>query len=695
MSDPAREELAELTRLLVTHTAWLRELGGSELPLRGELPGYGAAEVPASPVARASEPAPAPVVEARPQPATPVTPAAPVAPPAPVQTPAWNELNAPASKPVVVEPPKRVVAPAVRALFAEFEPPASPAAGSPRGQALVVREKSPPLEGPARIRALEVIQEEVRGCTKCGLAAKRHNTVFSRGNPMARLAFVGEGPGEQEDLQGLPFVGRAGQLLDRIVTGMGLTQDDIYIANVVKCLRYTTLVQLENGSWERVGRLVRQRYAGRVMSMLPDGRLEPRRVIGWHVSPLGERKVYKLSYASAASRGGKNRTTWLTEDHEVLTERGWVAARDLQPDDRIATGQGLSRVAHEVVVGTLLGDSSISPGRAHLEMVHSRDQKAYVHLKARALAELGPIVDDSTTTAAGREYLTTRCRTRAFRAGRILRQRFYPDGRKRIPDDLVLTPRVVAVWFMDDGYTRVRTDHNALAEIAAHSFTAGEIARLIDLLRRDVGLEAYTRESSPGRILFGAESTRRLSELIAPFCPPSMRYKLPPAVAARVAFDARLYEPEAPETFYDRVVVEPVEYNGTDRTFFCLDVEETHNFVTSGGVVHNCRPPGNRVPEPDEMSTCGPYLSAQLDLVRPEVIVVLGLTAARYLLKTKSPMSKLRGQWQKYEDIAVMPTWHPAYVLRDMDRPNSTARREVWEDMKLVLAKLGLAVPQK
>lgn len=85
-------------------------------------------------------------------------------------------------------------------------------------------------------RTLEVIRDEVKNCVKCELSKTRTNTVFSRGNPEAALCFVGEAPGEDEDLQGLPFVGRSGQLLDKILTELGLdVQKDIYVCNIIKC----------------------------------------------------------------------------------------------------------------------------------------------------------------------------------------------------------------------------------------------------------------------------------------------------------------------------------------------------------------------------------------------------------------------------------------------------------------------------
>lgn len=82
---------------------------------------------------------------------------------------------------------------------------------------------------------LAALRTQAHDCRACGLAATRTNVVFGVGDPAARLMFVGEGPGEQEDLSGEPFVGRAGRLLTSLIEGIGLTRDDVYIANVVKC----------------------------------------------------------------------------------------------------------------------------------------------------------------------------------------------------------------------------------------------------------------------------------------------------------------------------------------------------------------------------------------------------------------------------------------------------------------------------
>jgi len=86
-----------------------------------------------------------------------------------------------------------------------------------------------------RSRQLEELAEQASLCTRCGLAAKRHSVVFGSGNPNADLMFIGEGPGAEEDRQGLPFVGAAGRLLTKIIEAIGLSRADVYIGNIVKC----------------------------------------------------------------------------------------------------------------------------------------------------------------------------------------------------------------------------------------------------------------------------------------------------------------------------------------------------------------------------------------------------------------------------------------------------------------------------
>jgi uracil-DNA glycosylase family 4 len=346
---------------------------------------------------------------------------------------------------------------------------------------------------------LDRVANEASTCTRCRLHESRTQVVFGQGSPTADLMFVGEAPGFHEDRKGYPFVGPSGQLLNRLLGEIGLRREDVYICNVVKCLAYDALVQLADGSWQPVGRLVRSRYRGEVMSVDDDGFLVPRRVTGWHESPLAGRRVFSLGYAGA----GASAAVQLTGDHEVLTDRGFVPVQELPHGALIATG------------------------------------RAVEHLPRRELVAAGVL------------------------------------------------------------------------EVAAG-----------------------VRAPGPGRIAGAAGP----AEPPAPF-PAPVRYEL-----AQV------------EEITDR-------YAGGD-TVFCIDVEETHNFVTSGGVVHNCRPPANRDPRPDEIETCRSWLDAQLRLIDPKVIVTLGNFASKTLLATTTGITRLRGRTYEFEHRVLLPTFHPSAALR-------------------------------
>ncbi len=97
------------------------------------------------------------------------------------------------------------------------------------------------------------------------------------------------------------------------------------------------------------------------------------------------------------------------------------------------------------------------------------------------------------------------------------------------------------------------------------------------------------------------------------------------------------------------------------------------------GNINRCRPPDNRKPEPDETAACRPFILREVAVIKPKVIVVLGATAAHNLLQVSTPISKLRGNFQDYFGVKVMPTFHPAYLLRDPHK-----KKDVWEDMKKV-----------
>ncbi len=124
-----------------------------------------------------------------------------------------------------------------------------------------------------------------------------------------------------------------------------------------------------------------------------------------------------------------------------------------------------------------------------------------------------------------------------------------------------------------------------------------------------------------------------------------------------------------------------------------------NNMITAMGLkredvyianVVKCRPPGNRTPEPEEANTCSPFLFRQIDVVRPEVIVALGATAATYLLGQRQPLAGLRGRVHSFRGTRLIVTYHPAFLLRDPRQ-----KKEAWADLQIAMRELGLKAPAK
>jgi len=131
-----------------------------------------------------------------------------------------------------------------------------------------------------------------------------------------------------------------------------------------------------------------------------------------------------------------------------------------------------------------------------------------------------------------------------------------------------------------------------------------------------------------------------------------------------------------------------------DKVIAGMGIKRSDVFI---GNILKCRPPENRDPRADEIINCFPYLQRQIEIINPEIIVAMGAPAARTLLNTNKPIGQLRGQFHEYyaglgrPPIKLMPTYHTAYLLRNYSEEN---RRKVWEDMKKVLAELGLPIPE-
>lgn len=116
------------------------------------------------------------------------------------------------------------------------------------------------------------------------------------------------------------------------------------------------------------------------------------------------------------------------------------------------------------------------------------------------------------------------------------------------------------------------------------------------------------------------------------------------------------------------------------RIIQAIDLQREQVYIAN---ILKCRPPQNRDPQPDEVNSCEPFLFRQIETIKPMIVVALGKYAAQTLIRTKTPISRLRGTFVEFRGIQLMPTFHPSYLLR-----NPSAKREVWEDMKRVRDEL-------
>lgn len=213
-----REELASIAASLRAYLEWQVDCGSSGIPRRPREARAAAVAVQAASPGVVTT-APEPTIAEKDDPPAPALASSLASPSSNVRSPAppsdVPDSFTPGALPPITLPESTMPAPAVRAK------PSAP----PPVQAAV----APP-------RPLPVLLSEVSSCTKCGLHETRTKTVFSRGNPEAKLCFVGEAPGADEDAQGVPFVGRAGQLLDKMIKAMGLDPEkDVYVCNIIKC----------------------------------------------------------------------------------------------------------------------------------------------------------------------------------------------------------------------------------------------------------------------------------------------------------------------------------------------------------------------------------------------------------------------------------------------------------------------------
>jgi recombination protein RecA len=389
------------------------------------------------------------------------------------------------------------------------------------------------------------------------------------------------------------------------------------------CFDYGSRVVLADGSTELIGKIVNQRLPVEVLSYDPlVGAVVPKRVVNWFDN--GKTDQFLQITVARPMKNGRAQLA-CTPNHLIRTPSGWREAGQLKAGDRVleAVRHYLSDFQWAALRGTLMGDGALSPTRsglgARLRYSHCANQAPYADWKASLFSNLGH------TRHVRRDGIVT-YDFQLLPELAALRQGVYGAKKKVLDDDYLkhLTPLSIALWYMDDAHFTVRSKGaqartvglTGRAEICVEAMDSATRERLVAYLADTWGVRAKLVSSGAAKkavLVFNNAETTKLHALIAPFVHPSMEYKLLPAYRGRFAV-----EPHFTPMRYELVAlpVTDVHVKPPTRSMhrFDIEVEDSHNYLVDGVVVHNSPEvtPGGRALKF--------YSSIRLDIRRIEAI---------------------------------------------------------------------------
>ncbi len=364
------------------------------------------------------------------------------------------------------------------------------------------------------------------------------------------------------------------------------------------CLSYGTRVQLADGSTEQIGKIVDQRMHVEVLSYDPDvDRVVPRRVVNWFDNGNAD---HFLQFSVARSgKSGRARFA-ATPNHLVRTPGGWRPAGELFAGDRVlvAEPQRLSDEQLQVVLGSLMGDGNLSPGRrgrngVRFRLGHGPAQRDYLEWKVSLLDNVGHSLRTDPSGGTSVDF------TPLPELADLHRAVYLGDGKKYLTDDFLkaLTPLALAIWYQDDGSCTVRSQGlqkraaggDGRIQICVEAMSPGSRARLRDYLRSMHGLDVSlgcSGAAGKAVLRFTTAAAVRFQEIVAPFVHPSMGHKLLPRLRGRFAVEPRFVEPC---TRLVAAEVLDVQLQPPTRSMrkFDIEVEGSHNYFADGVMVHN------------------------------------------------------------------------------------------------------------
>src|SRR6266536_869594 len=364
------------------------------------------------------------------------------------------------------------------------------------------------------------------------------------------------------------------------------------------CMAYTTRVTLADGTQEKIGKIVNQRMDVEVLSYDSEtDRMVPRRIVNWFNNGKAE-KFLQFSVAKSGKNGLAQFAA--TENHLIRTPGGWRQAGELIRGDRvlIAEQQRVGEQQFQLILGSLMGDGSLSPNRrdrsgTRFRMGHGAKQEAYLDWKASLL---GNIPHARTVNAKGAVFADF---TPLPELRELHEAVYFGDGKKHLSWDYLksLTPLALAVWYMDDGNFTLRSKGvqertaggTGRIEICVEAMSPGSRERLARYLRDTHGLQVKLLDRGARKVSvlqFSTAASEKFQKLVAPYMHPSMEYKLLPRF--RGEFDVKPeFTPPTPRLIPARILDIHVKPPTRSMNRFDIEVEGSHNYFVDGVMVHN------------------------------------------------------------------------------------------------------------
>jgi len=422
-------------------------------------------------------------------------------------------------------------------------------------------------------------------------------------NDVLRSRFIGQGPKvdqfekEFEKFFNVKYavaVNSGTSALETAYDLVGLEKGDEVITTPLTCLSYWSPVLLADKTTMRIGILVNKRIKTKVLSLnRSSGILEPKEIIGWTKLPAKKINWYRIYLKNKIKSHGLYGQCglWITGDHKILTKNGYLRVDELSNSEFVATRQKqLNPKQLEVIIGMLLGDGHLRTerkGYSRFGIIHCERQKELFDLEIKALS--GFEINIHRREAYKRSSPAFSCTTRGGNQWMILREQWYPKGKKIVPENIILTPLTLATFYMDDG----SYEKNA-AILCIGGFNRDSVWKIfwklaeLDLKPR---IESFKDQL---RIHIGNgngkkhNSANKFFDIISPYIPPSMRYKIPPNSKK---YDPNLWNLGNAEISYEKIIVEkgkiPPRWH-KPKFVYCIEIKDNHNFISGDIVLSNC-----------------------------------------------------------------------------------------------------------